>query len=73
MIHPHAANVALGTSLLALGSVLLILHGRIASFWTWQRGTPTPTGAHYFVRYLLGSVLLVVAGILVLTGVLGLR
>jgi UPF0716 family protein affecting phage T7 exclusion len=64
------SNIALAICLLSLGAILLIFHKRIASFWTWQQGGSMPSGVDYAMRYLLGPALIVVAGILVLVGVL---
>ena len=73
VIHSNSASVALGTALLVLGTILLIFSRRIAAFWSNQHETPIPAGAYYFVRYLFGPILVLIAGVLVLSGILGVR
>ena len=70
MIHPTPAGGALGLCLLAFGVVWLIFSRRIASFWSVQTGVRVPSGGYYFLRYQLAPILVIVAGALLLLGVL---
>lgn len=70
MFHPTIAGAAFGLCLIALGVPWLIFSRRYAAFWSRLTGMGVPTGAYYFLRYELGPILLLIAGGLLLLGVL---
>ena len=70
MSHPDLPTLPVAVGLLVVGTVLLVLHDRLAGYWSKALGRPVPRGLNYFYRYLLGPIFLLTLGVLALLSVL---
>ena len=58
---------------MVVGLVWLIFHRKIALYWARRDAQRMPRGAIYFVRYVLGPILVIAAGVLLISGVMPLK